>query len=68
VYLGNGQGGFTALPPLRLDADIIALAAADLDRDGKVDVALVSSSHHAVVTLRGDGAGNFAPFAPAGER
>jgi hypothetical protein len=46
------------------DQDVIALAAADFDRDGRQDLALVSASHHAVVVLLGDGTGGFSP-APA---
>jgi len=44
--------------------DIIALAANDFDRDGKIDLALVSASHGSLVMLRGDGKGSFLPFAP----
>jgi hypothetical protein len=51
---------------MRTGQDVIALAAGDFDRDGKVDLALVSASHHAVVMLRGDGKGGFSPFAEAG--
>ncbi len=65
VFAGDGRGGFAPLGRIRLDADVIALAAADLDRDGRVDLAMVSSSHHSVITLRGDGRGGFAPFQPA---
>jgi hypothetical protein len=42
--------------------DILALAAADFDRDGKTDLALVSASHSSVVMLRGDGKGGFSLF------
>ena len=63
VYLGDGKGGFSALPIIKSDQDIIALAAADFDRDGKADLALVSASHNSVVMLRGDGKGGFFPFA-----
>jgi len=49
--------------PLRINQDIIALTAADFDRDGKMDLARVSASHSSVVMLRGDGKGGFSPFA-----
>lgn len=62
VFLGDGKGGFAALPVIKTDQDIIAMAASDVDRDGKLDLALVSASHNAVVMLRGDGKGGFAPF------
>jgi hypothetical protein len=65
VFLGDGKGGFTALPVIKTDQDIIALAASDFDRDGKTDLALVSASHNAVVMLRGDGSGKFSPFPEA---
>jgi len=35
----------------------------DTNRDGKMDLALVSASHTSVVMLRGDGKGGFSPFA-----
>lgn len=62
IFLGDGKGGFIARPPMRVNQDIIALAATDFDRDGKVDLALVSASHNAVVMLKGDGAGGFSAF------
>jgi hypothetical protein len=62
VYLGNGKGGFTAIPPLGLNQDMIALAAADFNRDGKADLALVSASHSSIVMMQGDGKGGFTPF------
>jgi hypothetical protein len=51
------------LAPLRINQDIIALAAADFNRDRKIDLALVSASHSSVIMLRGDGKGGFSPFA-----
>jgi len=63
VFLGNGKSGFTVVTPLRINQDIIALAANDFDRDGKMDLALVSASHSSVLMLRGDGKGGFSPFA-----
>jgi hypothetical protein len=47
---------------------MIALVAADFDRDGKVDLALVSASHNSVVMLRGDGKGGFSPFTAVSSR
>jgi hypothetical protein len=48
---------------VRIHQDIIALAAADFNRDKKIDLALVSASHSSLVMLRGDGKGRFSPFA-----
>jgi hypothetical protein len=61
IFLGTGQG-FAPARAIFTDQDIIAIGVADFDRDGKADLALVSASHHAVVVLRGDGAGGFAPI------
>jgi hypothetical protein len=58
VLEGDGSGSFTPLAPTGLPGAAGRLVAADLDRDGKLDLAAVAGSH--LVTLRGDGHGGFA--------
>lgn len=43
VYLNNGDGTFTVKPDILTDQSPSAIIAADLDKDGKVDLAVVSS-------------------------
>jgi hypothetical protein len=65
VALGNGDGSFVgpkAFAPLAGTAS--ALALADLDRDGNLDVVLPDQIHDTVAVLRGDGRGGFAPPRP----
>jgi hypothetical protein len=61
VLLGNGAGGFTAAagsPVLAGDAPF-AVAAADVNRDGKVDLAVANNASNNLTVLVGDGAGGF---------
>ncbi|MGH7278897.1 MAG: FG-GAP repeat domain-containing protein [Candidatus Rokuibacteriota bacterium] len=67
IFLGTGQG-YGAGRRVQIGHDIIALAAADFDRDGRSDLALVSASHHTLVLLRGDGAGGFSLMFPLPSR
>jgi hypothetical protein len=64
VLLGDGAGGFAAAPgsPVGVGGSPSDLAAADLNGDGVVDLALsVWQSNWRVAVLFGDGAGGFAP-------
>jgi uncharacterized repeat protein (TIGR01451 family) len=71
VYLGNGSGGFTPSigGPFPAGSSPVAIAAVDLNRDGKVDLAIANQGGlNAVTVLLGNGAGGFAaapgsPFA-----
>lgn len=60
---GDGRGGFR--PPERVfrGQAVAAVAVADLDRDGLVDIAVADDDRRAVALLRGRGR---APFQPAG--
>ena len=56
VCLNNGSGGFTSAGTVSLPAFITALAVADVDQDGHVDIVAAGSSSSAYVFFgRGDG-------------
>ena len=42
--------------------DGIAIENGDFDRDGKIDLAMVSASSHSLLFYRGDGKGGFDPW------
>ena len=60
VRLGDGNGGFTAVPgpPVDLGSRVMGVVLADVDRDGKAD--LVAAGDERVRVLMGDGRGSFA--------
>jgi hypothetical protein len=59
ILLGNGDGTFTALPPIiGLEAlPLVPVSAADLNNDGKPD--LISMEYAGLVTRLGNGDGTF---------
>jgi hypothetical protein len=63
VLIGDGRGGFTSSPTgaLALAFEPGAMAHADLDRDGNVDLVLASRDDDGeyIHVLRGDGRGGF---------
>jgi len=65
IYLGDGRGGFMRLPVSPFSLRLLDLAAADLDRDGRIDlVATVTTSLSAdssgtYLILHGRGDGGF---------
>lgn len=61
VLLGNGSGGFTpaAAIPVKSVPHPHGIAAADLDRDGHVDLMIDSWGQNQLELLRGDGRGHF---------
>ncbi|HSU14162.1 VCBS repeat-containing protein [Longimicrobium sp.] len=76
VMLNDGRGGFRAARGFSADARLGALAVADLDGDGRQDVAVADAGalglDHRVAILRGDGRGGLgartdadAGFAPS---
>lgn len=62
VLLGQGEGRFRAAPgdPIRLADAPTELALADLDGDGKLDLAIGNHDSYGVTLLLGDGSGGFA--------
>lgn len=61
VLLGNGNGGFTATTPVPVQSvpHPHGIAAADLDRDGHVDLMIDNWGHDQLELLRGDCRGHF---------
>jgi hypothetical protein len=61
ILLGNGAGGFAAAPgsPVAAGSAPSALAAGDLNLDGKPDLAVANNGSANVSILLGDGAGGF---------
>lgn len=59
ILLGNGRGGFSAVPAPPVGPRPSALAVADWDGDGKPDLAITRSSANELCILRGDGTGGF---------
>ncbi len=64
VFLGNGDGTFTAQPPIKVGTSPVALAANDFNGDGHIDLAVVNQGDNTVSILFGDGSGAF-PGSPA---
>jgi hypothetical protein len=66
VLLGDGTGRFTAAPPLALAAasDPVSLAVADLNGDGRADLAVADNGTGAVDVFLGHGDGTFAAPVP----
>ncbi|MFI5364744.1 MAG: FG-GAP repeat domain-containing protein [Candidatus Binatia bacterium] len=61
VYLNDGQGNFNSVPDSILPTDVtpVAIAVADFDRDGHLDVAIVNEDGQDVNIAFGNGTGSF---------
>ncbi len=72
VLLGDGKGGFkpASESPLRPPSPVWGIAVADVNGDGRKDLALGAQLNHGVTVMLGDGKGGFIPAAgspmPAG--
>jgi FG-GAP-like repeat len=68
VLLGDGAGGFSAAPgsPVKVGGQPFSVALADLNGDGRTDLAVANNTSKNVSVLLGDGAGGFsaAPGSP----
>ena len=65
VVIGNGDGSFGAATNFSSSSQALALAAVDLNRDGKLDLAVATSEINRMTLLIGDGNGSFgAPTTP----
>lgn len=63
VLLGDGTGGFGPAAYYTAGSRPIAVCAADLDGDGKLDLAVSNWNSNSVSLLRGAGDGTFTPLA-----
>src|ERR1044071_887389 len=66
IMLGNGAGGFGSPSYIAVGGAPSSLAPADLNGDGKLDLAIANSYQGTLTILLGDGAGGFAtaPYPP----
>ena len=57
LLINDGHGGFTAAAPLKAGAGMRSLTLADLDRDGRLDIATANTGDDSVTIIlaRGDG-------------
>ena len=73
ILLGNGDGTFKAPQNVKAASDCVYLAAADLNKDGKLDLVVTNLNPGLVAVLKGNGDGTFgapavynATFGPTG--
>lgn len=59
ILLGNGDGTFTARATIPVAGGPQSVAAGDFNRDGKLDLAVVSYSSNTATVLLGNGDGTF---------
>jgi hypothetical protein len=60
--LGDGSGAFQKTYSIITEQDGITLSHGDFDKDGIIDLALVSASSNSLIFYKGDGKGNFHPW------
>ena len=60
ILLGNGNGTFQLLPQTLPEGQVLGVAAADFNQDGKIDLAFTNSTAATVDVYFGNGDGTFA--------
>ncbi|HMA34506.1 MAG TPA: FG-GAP-like repeat-containing protein [Chloroflexia bacterium] len=67
ILLGNGAGGFTAIPggPIPVGTNPVAIAVGDLNSDNNPDLAVANAGAGTVSILLGNGSGGFTPESTA---
>jgi len=61
VYIGDGNGGFTAQPPLTFTNGVYSMLLQDMNGDGKPD--MVAEGDNGVISIyKGDGNGGFTTY------
>lgn len=61
VLLGNGDGTFRPKSDYQVGLCPLSVAISDLNRDGRLDLAVANANSHSVSILLGNGDGTFAP-------
>lgn len=62
VLLGNGAGGFLSVGEYAVGRDPVAVAVADINRDGALDLVAANRSDNTLSVYRGTGTGAFDPL------
>jgi hypothetical protein len=65
VYIGDGNGGFTAQPPLPFTNGVYSMLLQDMDGDGKPDM-VVEGKDGSIEIFPGDGKGGFSTTSEGG--
>ncbi|MFN0008210.1 MAG: FG-GAP repeat domain-containing protein [Planctomycetota bacterium] len=63
ILAGDGRGGFASVPERVIPLESLPgeMVLADLNRDGRLDLAVASHDSYGIVVLLNDGRGGFAP-------
>lgn len=61
MYFGQGDGTFRSGAAIAIPPDFIAMAAADVNHDGKRDLLILTANAASILVLLGNGDGTFRP-------